>query len=50
MTALVSVAASFGGKAVVVSTPFFWGQNNDNETGKLAVGRFARTFRINTHA
>jgi len=23
MTALVSVAASFGGKAVVVSTPFF---------------------------
>jgi hypothetical protein len=25
MTALVSVAASFWGKAVVVSTPLFWG-------------------------
>jgi len=30
MTALVSVAASFWGKAVVASTPLFWGAKMRN--------------------
>jgi hypothetical protein len=33
MTALVSVAASFWGKTVVVSTPLFWGSGDSRTRG-----------------
>ena len=42
MTALVSVAASFWGKAVVVSTPFFLG------SGEGGAIRDRETFETNT--
>jgi hypothetical protein len=46
MTALVSVAASFWGKAVVVSTPLFWGSGDSRVRGFGIITRESGTIDI----
>lgn len=44
--ALVSVAASFWGKTVVVSTPLFWWRSG---VGRFATAKLLKQIRVRVH-